>query len=95
MTIHGATPNQMIGLGGTSKDMHITDAEMSRMTANGGFTLGSSAAAGLVVDGISASSSDTHARIVLDSTQSSGTVEFASFLCPSVSVALSVVFAAL
>ena len=69
----------MIGLGGTSKDMHITDAEMSRMTANGGFTLGSSTAAGLVVDGISASSTDTHARIVLDSTQSSGTVEFASF----------------
>jgi hypothetical protein len=41
-SIHGAKTTQTLGLGLTAKDMHISVAEASRMTTNGGFSMASS-----------------------------------------------------
>ena len=38
--LHGAKDLQTIGLGGTSKDMHIADAELRKFTTSGGLRIG-------------------------------------------------------
>jgi hypothetical protein len=59
--------------------MHLTDAEMGRITANNGVRVGSSTVGGVLIDGVATASTDTHARIVLDATKATRLVEFASF----------------
>ena len=41
ITIHGSTTDQTFGMGQTAKDMHLTDAEIGRLTGTGGLSVGS------------------------------------------------------
>jgi hypothetical protein len=58
INIHGAKNAQTIGLGDTAKDMHITDAELSRMTSAGGLRVGGSAGGNIIVNHITQASSN-------------------------------------
>ena len=53
VTVHTAQADQTIGVGLTSKDMHIGDGEVGRVTALQGLTIGSSANGSITVNGMS------------------------------------------
>jgi hypothetical protein len=76
MTIHGGAVDQTIGMGGTAMDMSMTDAEVGRMTATGGLTVGSTTNGNIVVDGLVDSSTDELGRVVLVATQDARLVVF-------------------
>jgi hypothetical protein len=58
MRLFGSKATQTIGLG-TSKDMYLTDTELSRVTSAGGLQVGSSYSGSISVAGIIEASSDT------------------------------------
>jgi hypothetical protein len=57
MSIHGGTASQTIGLGGTAKDMHITAAELTLVSATG-LTVGNGVNGNIYVDAVTEASSD-------------------------------------
>merc|ERR1719502_891647 len=61
--IHGAMRDQTIGIGNTAKNLHITDAELGRITCRGGLTVGSSTNAQVTVQGVTDSNSDSIGQV--------------------------------
>ena len=59
--IHGASESQSFGLGDTSKDMHVTDAELGRISTSDRVVVGSSTTGNIVVDGITEGNSNSAA----------------------------------
>ena len=80
MTIHGAQVDQTIGLGATPKHLSVSDAELGRMTATGGLTVGSTANGSITVDGLTDGSTGNLGRVVLRATGPSQLISFASTL---------------
>ena len=76
LMMHGSKINQTIGVGETSKDMHISNLELGRLSALAGMTLGSSDNGSITGDGISDSNSDTVGTITLLATKQSKLVTF-------------------
>ena len=76
ITFHGSKVDQTIGLGDTSKDMHITDSELSRLTTIHGFTLGSSSNGSITVNRVTDTNSDTMGTISLLATKQAKLVTF-------------------
>ena len=56
--MHGAKVAQTIGLGGTSKDMHIESLELQRMSAATGLRLGDASDNHVTVNGIESAHSE-------------------------------------
>jgi hypothetical protein len=56
--IHGSKIGQTIGLGGTAKNMHISNAELQRLNA-GGLVLGGNSGGSITVNGITAAGSNS------------------------------------
>jgi hypothetical protein len=76
VSVHGAQVNQTFGLGGSSQNMHITDAELGRMTTAAGLTVGTSASGSIVADGITDGSSDAIATLTLIATKHTRLITF-------------------
>lgn len=77
MTIHGAKTDQTIALGSTPNDLTLSDAEVGRVTARGGLTLGSSMLSHITVDGLTDSSTDELDSLLLLATRADRNVNFA------------------
>jgi len=73
---HGSQPTMTIGLGASNEYMHITDGELGRMSATGGFTLGSSTSGHMTVDGITESNSTTIGTLTLIATKTGRIISF-------------------
>jgi hypothetical protein len=67
-----------VGLGATAKDMHLDGAELQRMTAAAGLTIGSSFSGTMTVDGIADGNGQHVATLTLLATGASKEVEFVS-----------------
>jgi hypothetical protein len=75
MRIFGSKAAQTIGIG-TSKDLYLTDTELSRLTSHGGLQVGSSYSGSVNVAGILEASSDMVGTINLVATKSGQTAVF-------------------
>jgi hypothetical protein len=64
LSVHGSQTGQTIGLGVTSKDMHLTNAEISRMTSLGGVRVGGTLGGSITVHGVTTASSDQLSPVV-------------------------------
>jgi len=78
LTIHAAHAAQTIGLGSTSKDMHISDVELGSITSVGGLELGSSHSGTITVDGTTDGNSDTIGTLSLVANSAAVLVSFAT-----------------
>jgi hypothetical protein len=76
MSVHAAQVGQTIGLGNTPRQLWMTDAEISRITATGGFTVGSSTNGSITIDGLNDASTDELGRIVLRATRAAKQIVF-------------------
>jgi hypothetical protein len=76
LLVHPSTNNQTIGVDTVVKDMHVTDAELGRMTSAAGATFGSSIGGHLLVSGITTENSDTIGTVTLITTQRHKQVSF-------------------
>ena len=80
LTLHGSQSGQTIRLGdnstNTTHSMHLDNAELGRIVANGGTTVGSSTLGTITLDGILDSASDSLDRLVLKATLSESQVVF-------------------
>ena len=76
LTIHGAGAAQSIALGGTTKDMQITDTELSRVNAAAGVTIGSFRSGDMTVSGITGASSAALGALLLDATGDGKSITF-------------------
>jgi hypothetical protein len=75
MTVHQSKSDGTIGLGSTAKDLYLTDAELDRITATGGLTIGSSTSGSLNVDGLT-EGTDNVGAVTLIATRATRTVNF-------------------
>lgn len=55
--VHGAQPGQTVGIGFSSRDMHITGDEMQKITTTGGLRLGGEIDGNMVVSGVTGENS--------------------------------------
>jgi hypothetical protein len=76
LSVHGAKVTQTFGLGSTNQDMHITDAEVGRLSTNGGLAVGSSLTGSLSVDGVTDGNSDAIATLTLIATKANQLITF-------------------
>ena len=74
ISIHGAHPDQTIGIGATPQNMHITNEEMGRITALGNMRVGSSMSGNMFVSGIDELNSDKFSRLTLVATRAGRTI---------------------
>lgn len=74
MLVHASKPSQTISIGVTQKDMHITDDELSRITATQGLTIGSSTSGSITLRDVSAASSDSIGTLQLVATKANAQV---------------------
>ena len=64
LSIHGAQEDQTIGLGNTTHNMHIEDTELGHVTTASGLRLASDEGGSIVVDGITALSSQNVGSLI-------------------------------
>ena len=77
VSIHAAAPGQLIGLGNTAKDLHLSDAEMGSLSCDG-ITIGSNSSGTIYVHGLHDSSTDTIGRLTLQATNAERQIIFQS-----------------
>jgi hypothetical protein len=78
-TVHQSTNDETIGIGGSNQDIHITDAELGRITSNGGLEIGTVNSASVTINGVTDSSSDSVGTLTIVATKTSRTVLFSSY----------------
>lgn len=76
VTIHTSLPGQTLGVGITTKDMHVANTELDSVFAAVGLTLGSSVMGSVTVDGVDEASSDSFGRLTLAATRDGSVVTF-------------------
>jgi hypothetical protein len=76
MLITTTTASHNIALGGTTKDMQISDSELGAVHASGGLIIGDSSSGHIYIDGIADSSSDNLGILLLRATKAGKIVHF-------------------